>query len=408
MAKTAQKEASKRRTPVLYVGIELSGGYWRFAFRDGRSDRTSENSVPARKLDRMLETFERAKRKLDLPPKAVIRTCYEAGRDGFWLHRWLTGKGIENLVLDAASIQVNRRKRREKTDRLDALSLVAVRIRLARGETEAARVCRVPTEDQEDLRREPRERKRLKHEETAHRARIASLLALHGAESNGKPEHTDFEKVISASGAPLPENARRELQREQERLLLVCEQRQQIDKARQRELREHLRQQKDRSKDVQEEVEATGRSTTTPNAKQQALDMTIMLMTLKGVGATSACDIANEFLFRRYENGRQVGSAAGLTGSPYASGGTIYEQGISKAGNKRIRPLMVELAWTWLRHQPGSELSKWFKERFGMGKRMRRVGIVALARRLLVAFWRYVEHGVVPDGAILRDPAKAI
>jgi transposase len=374
---TTRQEASTRQT--LFCAIEMSGSKWLLAFRDGVTDKIRHRSVNARDIEALAVEMRLAKQHLRLGPKASVRSCYEAGRDGYWLHRWLLAQKVENLVLDPASIQVDRRMRRAKTDRLDASALVAALIRLSRGETEACRAVRVPSVDQEDARRDSRERERLQHEEAGHRSRISALVALHGvADCDPYDEH--LEELHSPVGESLPPALLAELKREQERLELVHQQKRDLERRRRSQLR-------------------------APSALNQALlSKVLALMGLAGVGEISAWQLVHEFFFRTFKNRRQVGSAAGLVNAPYASGAGERDQGITKAGNARVRTLMVELAWMWLRFQPESALAQWFHKRFGQGKRTRRVGIVARARRLLIALWRYVEMGVVPDGAHTRTP----
>ena len=376
---TTRREASMR--PTLFVAIEMSATKWLLASRDGRSDAVRHAQLAARDVEGVFREVAAAKRKFGLRSDAPVRCCYEAGRDGFWLHRLLVDRGIENLVLDPTSLQVDRRMRRTKTDRLDASMLVAALIRLARGETEACRAVRVPTREIEDARRDSRERDRLKHEEIAHRSRIGALLALEGVVLEDNVETVVFSSLPTPHGKPLPPHLLLELGREQIRLRLVREQRRELEKARRREVKAYLAQE---------------------GPANPLVAKVVTLMGLVGVGEISAWQLVHEFLFRDFENRRQVGSAAGMVNAPYSSGAGERDQGITKAGNRRVRALIVELAWMWLRLQPSSALTTWFHAHFGQGKRTRRVGIVALGRRLLVALWRYLEQGVIPEGARLK------
>ncbi len=305
-------------------------------------------------------------------------SCYEAGRDGFWIHRALLDSGIENYVLDSASIEVSRRKKQVKTDRVDVIALLRLLMRYASGEKEALHTIRIPTVSEEDERRLNRERDRLIKERGAHSARIKSLLIVHGIELN---KMSDLPKTLPSAkaaviGYELPIDLKNELQREYERYQQVHKQIKALEK---------LQIERAALDDV-------------PSVKKIN-----QLMLLKAVGWQSSWILVMEFFnWRAFKNSKQVGACAGLTPTPYDSGDSIREQGISKAGNKRIRKLMIELSWMWLRYQPDSELSQWFETRFGSGgKRMRRIGIVALARKLLVSLWRYLEHGVIPKGAIV-------
>lgn len=385
MKKTQMTRTQASTQDTLYFSIELSAATWLLAFRDGKTDKVRHRSVQARDLDGLRNEILLAKARMGLAPNAPVSSCFEAGRDGFWLHRWLCKQAVDSQVLDPSSIQVDRRMRRPKTDKLDAKALVAALIRWKRGETEACRMVRVPTPEHEDARRDARERDRLVHEETAHRARMGALLALHGV-SIEKMDRVELSKVHTVLDEPLPAFALAELKREQLRLQLVQKQRQEIEKSR----RERLR-----------------AATKDPSHASPMLQKVLTLMTLCGVGEISAWQLVHEFLFRDFKNRRQVGSAAGLVNAPYDTGASDRDQGITKAGNARTRSLMVELSWMWLRYQPQSDLAKWFQANFGHGKRTRRVGIVALARRLLVALWRYLEAGIIPQGARLREAEQA-
>jgi transposase len=319
-----------------------------------------------------VQLVDEAKQRARLVPMAKVMCCYEAGRDGFWLHRWLVEVGIENIVVDSASIDVKRRQRRAKTDGLDAHKLVMMLVRHCRGERQVWQVLRVPTRAEEQARRTHREQERLQREQISHKNRISALLALHGI----RARHVGgrgWDERLAQYAACLGVHEATELMRESERLKLVKEQLRAIE-AQQRALLE----------------------------SGQGVQI-LRLARLCGIGTKSAWILFYEFFWRRFNNRREVGSCAGLTGTPYQSGESSREQGISKAGNKRVRRLMVELAWGWLRYQPQSALSLWFSTRFGSsGVRARRVGIVALARRLLIAIWHYLDHGLVPHGARLK------
>jgi transposase len=308
--------------------------------------------------------------------EVVVRSCYEAGRDGFWLHRWLLAQGIDNIVVDSASIEVNRRARRAKTDRLDGGKLLTMLVRYLGGERRVWSVVRVPTPQEEDARRAHRELEQLRHERSAHTNRIGSLLVLH----NLRVKHVggrDWGKWWAHHGAELPAALRAGIEREMARLVLVKAQIKTLEAQQCTEV-------------------ATGLQ---PQVAQ--------LSRVRGVGVGGAWILVKElFGWRRFHNRRQVAGCIGLAPTPYSSGDSQIEQGIAKAGNKRARWIMVELGWSWLRYQPESDLSQWFNQRFAHGgKRMRRIGIVALARRLAIALWRYLEHGVIPAGATLKPIA---
>jgi transposase len=355
---------------VLCAALELSVKKWKLAFTNGLRVRVV--TIDAGDWSALEKQTAAARARFEVPEQQQLFTCYEAGRDGFWIHRELAAKGIQNVVVDSSSIQVSRRARRAKTDRLDAESLAMLLVRHVRGEKGVWQVVRVPTVNEEDARRLHRERERLTKERTGHTTRLKSLLALHGMKLS-KLRYS----LLSPLLQKLPSNIGAEVVREMERLVLVEKQLEQL-------AGERL---------------ATVTDRTAPHAdKIQRLEQ------LKALGPASATILVSElFGWRKFQNGKQVGACAGLAPTPYASGQLEREQGISKAGNKRVRTLCVEIAWGWLRFQPDSALTKWFNTRFAKGQsRSRRLGIVALARKLLVALWRYLEFGEVPNGAIMK------
>lgn len=364
--------------PQLYMAMELSHGSWKLAFSDGSRRRRA--SLEARDIAGLQAAIAKAKEKLGLAADAPVVACYEAGRDGFWLHRQLQGLGIANVVVDPSSIEVNRRARRAKTDRLDAEKLLTMLLRYHGGESRVWSVVQVPSEAEEDVRRIDREGERLKKERTQHWHRLRSLLVLQGIDLEVKSIR-DWSAQVRAlrnwAGQPLPDCLAQELLRESERLALVEQQLRQVEEA---------------------------QAAFLAHSPDPRVGQIRQLLALKGVGQTSAWRLVMElFGWRRFRNRRQVGAIAGLTGTPYSSGDSHQEQGISKAGVARIRVLTIQLSWGWLRHQPDSQLSRWYEQRFAHGgKRMRRIGIVAVARRLLIELWRYLEFGVVPAGASLK------
>jgi transposase len=369
------------RSETLFLGIELSKKTWRLAFSNGQKIR--QRTVAAGDQQALRREIDNARQRLALTTDSRVRSCYETGRDGFWVDRLLAQLGVDNLVVDAASIEAPRRGRNAKTDRLDAEKLVRKLMDWERGDKQVWCVARVPSLAEEDQRRPQRELLRLKKERTAHRARISSLLALHGlpAKLNGTQQLPGpVRQLRDWNGEPLPGQLAAELERELARLAQLHEQIVAVEKAQSDGLRQ-------------------------PQTAAQQL--AAQLLGLRGVGPVSAWLLASEmFAWRKFRNRREVGALAGLCGTPYDSGEGAREQGISKAGNKRVRWVMVELAWSWLKFQPDSELTKWFWQRFGQGnRRMRRIGIVALARKLLVALWKYLERGEVPAGAVLRSTA---
>lgn len=360
----------------LLVALELSNSKWLLAFYNGEKIR--RKSIEARDRKRFLHELEVSKSKLGLAKDAQVLCCYEAGRDGFWIHRWLESLGIKNLILDPASIEVSRRKRRAKTDRLDAESLVRLLSRYHAGERKVCSIVRVPSVEQEDALRLHRELDVLKNERKGHINRIKGLLVLHGIRLKGglRSLFGKLDAIRLWNGEPLPAGMKSQLERELIRFKLVEEQ--------------------------IKELKAQ-RAACMADPKTEGERKASELVRLRGVGPESAWPLAQEFFgWREFRNRRQVGALSGLTPTPYDSGSSRKEQGISKAGSGRIRRIMVELAWAWLRFQPDSKLTQWYIDRYGEGtKRSRRVGIVALARKLLVALWKFVEFGEIPEGAVV-------
>jgi len=360
---------------AMYMAMELSAKKWHLCFWAGSAKR--KITVDAGNLEGTLETIKLAKRKLGLAADCQVYSCYEAGRDGFWIHRFLTNSGINNQVVDSASIEVNRRQRRQKTDRLDADKLVTMLFRYWElNERGVWKIVQVPSKEQEDDRQLHRDIERLKAERKQHNVRIRSLLVKFGIKVK-QPHRCNLSELRDWCGEPLPEDIAGVLIMEQQRLKLVINQIKKLEEARDQRI-------------------AEPRNDSDRKAEK--------LIRLKAVGPVSGWCLAKEFFgWREFQNRKQVGGLAGLTGTHYSSGDSTRDQGISKAGNPRVRHLMVELAWTWLRLQPQSELSKWYNERYANStKRMRRVGIVALARKLLIALWKYVEKDEIPEGAVLN------
>jgi len=366
---------------VLYTAFELSNTKWKLAFSNG--DKVRHVTVQARGLSQLQTEIGKAKKRFRMPEQVRVVSCYEAGRDGFWLHRYLTTKGVENLVVDSASIEVNRRKRRAKSDRIDAGQLLRMLMRYHGGEKRLWSVVRVPTVEQEDARQIHRELEVLNKERTCHRSRIRAFLIQHGIQI-GNPSRLNLLKTLGSlrtwDDKVLPSDLVARVVREYERLRMVEDQ-----------IKILSRKQEQRVK----------------RADSSSLRKVAALRRLHGIGPRGSWLLAMEFFaWRKFNNRRQVAAAAGLTPTPYDSGGSRREQGISKAGNRRTRTMAVEMAWCWLRFQPRSMLSQWFNKRFARGgSRMRRIGIVAMARRLLIDLWKYLEYGTVPERAILKAPA---
>ena len=310
-----------------------------------------------------------------------IASCYEAGYDGFWLHRLLEAEGIVNHVFDPASLQVNRRARRAKTDRIDVQGLLRALMAHLRGEPRVVSVVRVASVDEEDARRLHRERDRLIRERIQHVNRIKGLCATQGIydyEPLRRERHQRLEALRTGDGRALAPRLEAEIMRELRRLELVLE--------------------------MIATVEAERNAIAAAKAQNhpQAHKITT-LARLKGIGPEFATVLAGEVFYRSFDNRRQLAGYVGLGSSPFASGRMNRDQGITKAGNAKARTTMIELAWMWLRHQPDSALTHWFRERVGSLKgRPRRIAIVALSRKLLIALWRYVETGLVPTGAVLK------
>ena len=360
----------------LFAAMELSNKKWKLVFGDGSRER--ERSIPARAQGALLQEVTRAKEKLGLPPEAPVVFCYEAGRDGFWIDRMLRKHGFKNSVMDPASIEVPRRSRTRKTDRLDAKKLLKLLLRAELwGERGAFSSVRVPSEEQEAELRIHRERERLVKERTEHRTRMKSLVVLQGLEV-GNPATMRVDGLRNWAGQPLAGPWVEELKREQQRLRLV----------------------EDQLAGIEKQQAAALAQASTP-----ALQKAGKLAKLKAVGLQSSWLLSHEcFGWRTFANRKHLGSFAGLTGTPFDSGETLREQGISKAGSGRVRTTMIELAWGWVRWQPASALTHWFVDRYVCGgtRRSKRKGIVALARKLLVALWKYLEQDLVPEGAVLK------
>jgi transposase len=368
-------------TPVsgrLSLALELSEAEWKLGFTIGLGQAPRLRSIPARNLIRLSREIEQAKERFGLPKEAAVMSCYEAGRDGFWLHRYLETVGVRNLVVDSASIEVNRRFRRVKTDRLDVGKLLNMLVRYHQGEPKVWSVVHVPSAEVEDQRQLHRELMALKREQTHHINRMKGLLASQGVVLEVKKDFVEeLVEVKLWDGSKIGSGLRGLLEREATRLELVREQIQALEKERKELLK---------------------------NSSDPAMEQVRRLLRLKGIGMNSAwVDVMEFFAWRAFHNRRELGCLAGLTPTPYRSGESAREIGISKAGNRPVRALAIEIAWSWLRNQPNSQLSRWYRKRFAKGgSRVRRIGIVALARKLLIALWRYVEEGLLPEGAQLK------
>jgi transposase len=365
---------------TVYVVFELSKAHWRLGVMIPGSRKMSRFSVAGGDCEALSALLAKVRCKAERIGKPVrILSCYEAGLDGHWLHRWLTMHGVISHVVNPSSIEVSRQARRAKTDRIDLEKLMRSFLAYLRGEPRVCSMLHVPSVEEEDRKRRNRERGRLLKERTAHTNRIKGLLFGQGIR-DVMPLKADFiaslETLRTGDGRPLPPIVKEEIIREHERLCLV---------------QKHIT-----------AVEAKSRQELRNAAPGSAAAKIIQLIGLKGIDVIGGQRLVDEVFYRSFDNRRQVGSYFGLTGTPYDSGESRREQGISKAGNHRARAMAVELAWLWLRHQPDSELSRWFRQRVGDQKgRIRRITIVALARKLMVALWKYLTTGLVPAGAVL-------
>jgi transposase len=372
----------EQRNPTeatLFVAFELSEKTWKLGFTTGHGQKPRECTVTARHHEHVLNEIAQAKRRFGLPETASVVSCYEAGREGFWLHRFLQAHGITNHVVDSSSIEVNRRRRRAKSDGLDVRKLRSILLRYAYGERQVWQVVKVPSVEAEDHRHLHRDLETLKQERASTMTRIEGLLSRQGLRV---PSLTKLPEQLEAlrlwDGAPIPPGLCRRVLRVYAHYTFLSEQIAAVEAERRAQLQ---------------------------TASEAHIDKVRQLMQLKGMGINGAWLLVMEFFgWRAFENRRAVGGLAGFTPTPYQSGESTREQGITKAGNRHVRWMTTELAWSWLRFQPDSALSVWFRARFGSGgKRLRRIGIVAVARKLLIALWRFLETGVLPAGAVLKE-----
>jgi len=377
---TAVATTARANDITLYASLELSKSKWVVTINHPGSEKFSKHVVEggdgAGLLDLLSRSRAKAEQRYGVQVKAIV--IQEAGLDGFWIHRLLLADGIESHVADAASIAVDRRHRRAKTDAIDGETLLRTLMAWARGERRVCSMVRAPSREDEDRRRLTRERGTLLKERIQHTNRVRGLLSGQGVQDYDPLRRDRFERLEAlrtGDGCQLPPMLKEEIRRELDRIALVTTQLAVVERARDALIR----------MDAEERNPAA------------------LLLKLKGLGPEFASLLWLESLFRSFGNRRQVAAYGGLAPSPWQSGGVERDQGISKSGNRRLRKTMIELAWFWLRHQPDSALSRWFHERVGAAKgRIRRIAIVALARKLLVALWRYVTQGVVPEGAVFK------
>jgi transposase len=379
MTTTAPHNANSNIADVpLFVAFELSEKTWKLGFTTGHGHKPRERSIPARDQERVLNEIAQAKRRFGLPETAPVVSCYEAGREGFWLHRFLLAHSLTNHVVDSSAIEVSRRQRRAKSDGLDVRKLLSMLMRYHHGERHVWQVVKVPAVEAEDQRHLHRGLETLKQERASTTTRLKGLLSSQGirlTSLTNLPDQLDALRLWD--GSPIPLGLRRRILRVYAHHTFLS---QQIA-----------------------EVEAE-RRTQLQTSSEASIAKVRQLMLLKGIGINGAWLLVMEFFgWRAFKNRREVGGLAGFTPTPYQSGESAREQGITKSGNRHVRWMTTELAWSWLRFQPDSTLSCWFRQRFGNGgKRLRRIGIVAVARKLLIALWRLLETGELPEGAALK------
>lgn len=377
---TAHEQNSTPVGSVLTVSMELACKSWKLALQDESRERPAEYAVsaenPAMRYSQLVAHIEATKRKWQLTEPVRVVVMYEAGQDGFWICRALRSAGYEAWVIDPASIPVERQARRAKTDRLDVRRLLNCLRGWLRGERDRMHPVRVPEPEAEATRQLARERGQLQKEIGQHRDRIRKLLRTVGCWTlvdSTFAKRLDQGELRCHDDTPLPDELLSRLKRESGRLRLALDQFQDLEASLPKQLPEHVR------------------------------DGMRRLQQLRGVGDVSACRLMLELFWRRFSNRRQLGACVGLVPQPYDSGESRVDQGISKQGNRRVRALLIEMSWMWLRHQPNSELTRWFSQHTGgASKRGRRIAIVAVARRLVIALWRYLVDGVVPKGSELK------
>lgn len=367
---------------TLVLAIELSNTSWVLAAQVPGLPRLKAKQTIQPTAEALLAAIDAYRGRAKAVGRTVERivAIYEAGWSGFWLARWLLRQSVEVHVVQASSVPVDRRARRAKSDGIDAELLLRTLLAWFRGEPRVCSMVPIPDEVDEDERRRVREREDLVAERGSLVNRIDAVLATVGVRDYNplrRERRARLEALRTALGDTLPPHARARILRMLDRLELVCAQIAELE----------------RDRDAVLEDEA-------PN---EAAEMIRQLAGLRGIGVQSATVLVREAFVREFANGKALSSYAGLTPTPFSSGSTEREQGIGKAGNRRVRTVMVELAWLWQRYQPGSAQVIWFRERVGgTGRRMRKVMVVAMARRLLIALWRFATQGVVPEGAVMK------
>jgi transposase len=375
MTATTRPEFRSVNEPTLYVAFELSAKQWKLAMTSGFGIEPGLRNVAAGDLRGVERAIQQARTRFRLAPGAPVVSCYEAGRDGFWIHRALTQRGIANRVVDSSSIEVNRRARRAKTDRIDALKLVRMLVRACGGERDVWREVRVPSQADEAARHVSRERTALVQEQTRVMNQMRSWLVTWGCALPARRSSGWWTAVRDWAEAPLADAVQARLARAAARVAVLEAQIAELDTAQKTAMR------------GAPADSALGR-----------------LVQLKGVATTGASVLLDEGLvWRAFRNRREIGGLLGFAPTPYQSGEVAHDQGISRAGNDRLQAISIQLAWSWVRWQPASALTQWYHQRFaGGGKRARRIGIVAVARKLVIALWRYATTGVLPTGAMVK------
>jgi len=364
---------------VLHLAIELSNSKWKLGFTPSFGQKPREKSIDAGDFESLKAEIFKAKERFNLPSDTPVVSCYEAGRDGFYIHRFLESIGVKNIVIEPASIEVNRRAKRAKTDKLDLEKMLTMLIRYQMGEKKVFAVVNVPSVKEEDARQMHRDLKTLKNEKTRITNRIKSLFATQGIRKIIINEEFPLflDEVRLWNGSLLPEQLKARLLREFGKWQFIHNQ----------------------IHDLEEERKEIIFASNDP-----AIEKVRKLLKIKGIGENSATLFVLEFFgWRNFKNRKEIAALAGLTPTPYQSGDMNKDLGISKSGNRHIRSMVIDIAWGWIRFQPQSTLTIWFNKRFATGgKRSRKIGIVAVARKLLIALWRYLENGQIPEGAIVE------
>jgi transposase len=364
--------------PTIHLAIELSTSTWLVAAQMPTSEKIRLHRIHAGDAAALLELIKKLQSQVAAKlgcVEVIVASCFEAGRDGFWLHRLLIAHGVANHVMEPTSILVNRRARRAKTDRLDAQGLLRVLVAYRRGDHHVCSVVRVPSPEEEDAKRQHREREHLVQERVRIGNRIQALLATQGIRKrlSLRSWDRDLKALQTGDGRPLPLHLHAELNRLRRRLVMTLEMIREVEAEREQEL-----------------VEKNDPATDTIRA----------LCRIRGIGKNVATVLTREVFYRSFSNRRQIASYVGLAPMPFQSGEVDRDRTISRAGNPRARTTIIQFAWLWLRYQPDSALARWFRERVGnLQGRTRRIAIVAMARKLLIAIWRYVSSGIIPEGA---------